>query len=375
MRLFKICANLGLLLCAACSAAGQLPSPSLPPPPTAPLAAAAPIITASPGMPVEAPTLSASPTTPVALASAYPARPVCIPPGAVIETGQAIRVIDGDTIEVLRDGQAFPLRYIGIDSPEINHPQKGKEVFGPEAAALNQALVLGRQVVMVKDVSDTDSFGRLLRYVFLDSLEGPFVNVELVRAGFARASRYPPDVACADIFQAVEEEAQAAQLALWSPLVATAAVLSALAPSVPAASASALPVRGLTTELLTPSSQPSAGATLTPPGIVISTIFYNGSAGDKEPDEYVEIRNNGSEPIQLAGWALADKAHHRFTFAEFELAPGQVCRIYTNQDHSEWCGFNYRYAETAIWNNSGDCAYLTDANGQPVAEYCYRPKP
>jgi predicted extracellular nuclease len=97
-----------------------------------------------------------------------------------------------------------------------------------------------------------------------------------------------------------------------------------------------------------------------PPGttgnIDITDIFYDG-AGGAEPDEYVEIRSDDTQPIQLSGWTLRDVANHAFTFPSYVMQPGQVCRIYTNENHPEWCGFNYG-SGSAIWNNGGDTAYL-----------------
>jgi micrococcal nuclease len=177
-----------------------------------------------------------------------------------------------------------------------------------------------------------DQYGRLLRYVFVRSLDGQFVNAELLRQGLAQANQYPPDVACNQTLQAAEDQARAAQLGLWAPAPASRA------------------------------GQPGE--------VEIVTIFFNGS-GEKEPDEYVEIRSAALAPIQLEGWTLVDKAKHRFTFPDFLLQPGQVCRIYTDQVHPEWCGFSFSYNETAIWNNGGDCAILADSQGAPVTEYCY----
>jgi hypothetical protein len=101
----------------------------------------------------------------------------------------------------------------------------------------------------------------------------------------------------------------------------------------------------------------------------ITTIFFNGS-GDNEPDEYVEIHNDDTRPIQLQGWTLHDIASHVFTFPAFVMQPGKVCRIYTNQVHPEWCGFSYG-SNTAIWNNSGDCGYLRDSSYILIDDYCY----
>lgn len=123
----------------------------------------------------------------------------------------------------------------------------------------------------------------------------------------------------------------------------------------------------------TPTLSPTPGYTPPPPhttgNIEIISIFYNGS-GTSEPDEYVEIRNNDAFPIQMGNWTLRDQANHIFTFPNFIIQVAQVCRIYTNQNHPEWCGFNYGYG-SAIWNNTGDCGYLRDSNSNPIDDYCY----
>lgn len=103
---------------------------------------------------------------------------------------------------------------------------------------------------------------------------------------------------------------------------------------------------------------------------MIVDIFYDGVVSSSEPDEYVVIRNDDASPIQLQSWTLRDNADHTFTFPSFVMQPGQVCRVYTNENHPEWCGFNYG-SGSAIWNNSGDCAYLRDGTGTQVDEYCY----
>jgi endonuclease YncB( thermonuclease family) len=91
------------------------------------------------------------------------------------------RVIDGDTIDVNINGVVQRVRYIGIDTPEYTST---KEYYGAEATAKNRSLVEGRTVTLVKDVSETDRYDRLLRYVLVGNV---FVNYELVRLGFATA--------------------------------------------------------------------------------------------------------------------------------------------------------------------------------------------
>jgi micrococcal nuclease len=125
----------------------------------------------------------------------------------VTESGiKVVRVIDGDTIEIA--GGAH-VRYIGMDTPEI-YPKT--EFYGPEAKVKNIELVEGKLVTLEKDVSETDRYGRLLRYVYVD---GVFVNGELVRLGYAEAVAYPPDTRYKWQLSQSEKEAKAAKLGIW----------------------------------------------------------------------------------------------------------------------------------------------------------------
>jgi phosphatidylserine/phosphatidylglycerophosphate/cardiolipin synthase-like enzyme len=116
-----------------------------------------------------------------------------------------------------------------------------------------------------------------------------------------------------------------------------------------------------------PTDTPTPGST---GNIVITDIFYDGEKGRSEPDEYVEIRNDDTASIQMDGWTLRDESNHVFTFPAHMMQSGQTCRIYTNEDHPEWCGFSYG-SGSAIWNNSGDCAELRDSEGTTIDTYCY----
>lgn len=120
------------------------------------------------------------------------------------------RIIDGDTVE-LSDGRK--LRYIGIDTPEIVHPSTPSECFGADAKAENSTLVYGKTVRLEKDVSETDRYGRLLRYVYVGDM---FVNEYLVLQGFAHASTFPPDVKYSKQFLEAEREARENNRGLWN---------------------------------------------------------------------------------------------------------------------------------------------------------------
>jgi len=86
------------------------------------------------------------------------------------------KVIDGDTI-IVEGG--YRVRYIGIDAPEI---RPRLEAFGMEAWQANRQLVEGKKVRLERDVSETDKYERLLRYVYVNDI---LVNAEMVRLGLA----------------------------------------------------------------------------------------------------------------------------------------------------------------------------------------------
>jgi micrococcal nuclease len=123
-------------------------------------------------------------------------------------------VVDGDTIKVDVDGQVYTVRYIGIDTPETVHPDEPVEWMGPEASEANRRLVEGQTVYLETDVSETDRYGRLLRYVYL--ADGLFVNAELVRLGYAHAVTFPPDVKYQDLLLKMQQEAREAGRGLWA---------------------------------------------------------------------------------------------------------------------------------------------------------------
>lgn len=119
---------------------------------------------------------------------------------------KVVRVIDGDTIEI-EGGER--VRYIGIDAPETN---QNLECFATESAAKNSELVLNKEVLLEKDISETDRYQRLLRNVRIGDV---FVNEELVREGFARVSTFPPDIKYKEKLIEAERLAKANNKGLW----------------------------------------------------------------------------------------------------------------------------------------------------------------
>lgn len=130
---------------------------------------------------------------------------------------KVIRVIDGDTIEI---ENKIKVRYIGMDTPELHDPRRSVQCFAQEAYLKNKELVEGKTIRLEKDVSETDKYGRLLRYVFVENNSTGsgqlFVNNYLVKQGFGHMATYPPDIKYSELFRQSQQQAIANRIGLWN---------------------------------------------------------------------------------------------------------------------------------------------------------------
>lgn len=126
------------------------------------------------------------------------------------QSAALVRVVDGDTIVVDISGDEYKVRLIGIDTPESVASDSYLEMTGKEntqegekASDFVKNLLAGTETVYLqKDVSDTDRYGRLLRYVWLEipdddkdieEISSKMLNGILVREGIAEPAAYAPD--------------------------------------------------------------------------------------------------------------------------------------------------------------------------------------
>lgn len=138
----------------------------------------------------------------------------CAAPAQVLEGQVAVtRVIDGDTIEVDISGTIYKVRYIGIDTPELDDERPEFRILAEEATELNKQLVEGEIAWLEKDISETDKYKRLLRYVYVDDT---FVNAELVKQGLAWVKAYEPDIKYQSHLEGLEAKARQAGLGIWA---------------------------------------------------------------------------------------------------------------------------------------------------------------
>jgi micrococcal nuclease len=113
------------------------------------------------------------------------------------------------------DGRRERVRLIGIDTPETKKENTPVQCFGPEATAYTTSLLpAGTPIHLERDVVARDDFGRLLAYVYV-SADGTFVNLEIVRHGFARPLTIRPNVAHSDELVEAARVAEGDNIGLW----------------------------------------------------------------------------------------------------------------------------------------------------------------
>ncbi len=114
-------------------------------------------------------------------------------------------IIDGDTLDI---NISERVRLSGIDTPERG------ECYYAEAKDKLFELVYSKDVYLEKDRSDRGNYGRLLRYVYIDSIN---VNKLLVEEGYAKVyDKYSYDTKRYDELKEVEAIAKENNLGVWS---------------------------------------------------------------------------------------------------------------------------------------------------------------
>jgi len=299
-------------------------------------------------------------------------RPSAVPPlfqglgpGIVVqpeaETYAVTRVVDGDTLKLRRQGREVTVRLMGINSPESVDPRRPVQCFGREASARMHLLVDGQRLYFAFDPQQehVDANGRLLGYLWRE--DGLFVNLEMIRGGYANEFTYDDPYTFRALFRQTARQAEAAGNGLW------AADTCAGDYAAPAGD------YGDHVERTTPAA-PLSVAARTPEGTAagagprLGEIAFDGQ-DPQEPDEYVEVVNPGP-PLDLDGWRLSDADGHDFDFPRLVLAQGGSCRVYTNVAVPEHCGLSFG-SRDAIWGNGGDIARLLDPSGRVVDERCW----
>lgn len=95
--------------------------------------------------------------------------------------------------------------------------------------------------------------------------------------------------------------------------------------------------------------------------------------------EYALIHNAGAETVDLTGWTLSDTLAHAgapftFTFPAFQLLPDATVAVHTGSGTDDGQHLFWNRID-AVWNNAGDQAKLSDAEGTQIHELHWNGQP
>ena len=117
---------------------------------------------------------------------------------------KVIRIIDGDTMEVLYENTPVKIRLAHIDCPE----KRGKQPFGNNAKLALSNLCFGQMVTVQGE--NYDRYKRLIAVIINNKKQ--IVNQEMVKQGMAwHFTRYSTSV----IYDELEAEARQNKIGLW----------------------------------------------------------------------------------------------------------------------------------------------------------------
>jgi len=225
-------------------------------------------------------------------------------------TFEVSQIIDGDTIR-LSTGEK--VRLIGINSPERDQP------YYAEATQKLSQLIGNNYVILKKDVTDKDQYDRLLRYVYVNET---FVNLEMVKQGYAISYSFPPNTKHQDDFEEAEEEARSAKTGIW---------------------------------------------TASPYSLSVSNFHYDAEGDDSKNlnDEYVIFENTQNISLDMTDWTVQDEANNFYVFPDFILGNETSVIMYTGSGEDTKTKL-YWDSSKPIWNNDGDALFLRDSEGYLV---------
>ena len=274
-----------------------------------------------------------TPSTTIPAGSEQVSTSVVLPPTEEQVVGTVLSVADGDTMAVTINGSPIQVRLAGVTAPSLD------ECWGQESADRLAALVEGKEILLIATDSDTDEFGHLLRYAYLETANGTeFINAILVSEGGGVAVQGTGDQD--ESLKSLEARAYQSGRGMWGSIVCGDA--DAIAADRPV--------------------------------VRVGSINYNSAGLDDiaTNEESVTFENEGYGRVDFTGWVLRDESGtNRFTFPRGSvITSGSTLTVVTGCDDDAdatiaWC------ADTPIWSNGGNTVIVSDSLGNAVIWFTY----
>jgi endonuclease YncB( thermonuclease family) len=273
-----------------------------------------------------------APSTTIPSGSEQVSTTVALPPIEDRVVGTVQSVVDGDTMRMVINGTPTDVRLAGVNAPELD------ECWGQESADRLTSLVNGKQLLLVAGNTDADEFGQLLRYAYLETVNGTeFINAIQVSEGGGVAVQGTGDQDAT--LKSLEARAYQSGRGMWGSIVC--------------------------------GDEEAIRADR--PVVRVGSINYDPDGPDETvlDEESVTFENEGYGRVDFTGWTLRDESGTRFTFPRGSvLASGDKLTVVTGCNENAdatiaWC------ADAPVWSNGGDTVIVSDSLGNAVIWFTY----
>lgn len=126
--------------------------------------------------------------------------------------------IDGDTARFIVNNQEIKVRFLAIDTPETNHPQKKEELYGKEAKEYTCNKITNANKIILEFDNNSekkDKYNRYLAWVFVDD---NLIQKELIKNGLAKVAYIYGDYKYTDELLIEEQKAKNNKIGLFSEI-------------------------------------------------------------------------------------------------------------------------------------------------------------
>ena len=239
-----------------------------------------------------------------------------VPLGTVFGPVPVATVTDGDTLVVTSNAGPRIVRLIGVDAPEPGQASTVGAAYSAQATAFLAALTpVGAPVWLELDQGATDTYGRLLAYLYVEDEHGEWVvaerrmrqvNLALATAGLASVMTVPPNTAYEHLYQDAVNRARRDGVGMWGSQAEPRSLIAAPIP------------------------------------VTILCALYNPDTPNDTDGEWVSLLIE--EPFDTSGLYLYDEGSKSvFPLPAGMQEPGEI---------------RVRNPGQGVWNNGGDVIYL-----------------
>lgn len=144
----------------------------------------------------------------------------------VLEEVSLVRVVDGDTIVVSKNGKEEKVRFLEVNTPESVHSDESKNnAYGDMASDYTKNKLSDVSTIYLEyDKEKYDRYGRTLAYIWLkedvdpsspEDIKAHCLNAQLLMDGMAECVIYAPNDKNETLFRKLEQTAIIESTGLW----------------------------------------------------------------------------------------------------------------------------------------------------------------